>query len=297
METEISRGNLNLPVRKYSLDSFIEEYLQYSRTNKTPGAVKIDMQAIRSLKRIIDPKITSDISPATLEKWKSVRANEVSPVAVNIELRQIKAMGRKGIQWGYMDIKQIEGVNQLKVPKKAPRFMSKEEISKLQTATPVRWWDMFSFFMLTGLRIGEFVHLKWDWVDFHKKTLTVKADSDWTPKDYESREIPLHPKLMGILERLRKNKQGEYIFWNGANSATLAARIGQKFSKYCKKAGIDHYRIHDLRHTFASHMILNGADLMVVRDLLGHSSVKRTEIYAHLYPSRHHEAVAQLALV
>jgi len=297
LEIQIARGMLNMPVRKYSMDSFVQEYLQYSRTNKTPGAVKIDMQAIRSLNRILQPKTTNEISPATLERWKSVRANEVSPVAVNIELRQIKAMVHKGIQWSYMNSKQIEGVNQLKVPKKLPRFMSKDEITRLQTYTPNRWWDIFSFFILTGLRIGEFIHLKWDWVDFQKKTLTVMADSDWTPKDYESREIPLHSNLIEILVRLKKNRMGEYIFWSGINSATLAARIGQKFSKYCKKAGIDHYRIHDLRHTFASHMVLNGADLMVVRDILGHSSVKTTEIYAHLYPSRHHEAIARLNLL
>ena len=129
LETQISRGKLNLPVRKYSIESFIQEYLQYSRTNKSPGAVKIDLQAIKSLNRILQPRTSGDISPAALEKWKSTRLSEVSPVAVNIELRQIKAMVRKGIQWGYMDPKQIEGVNQLKVPKKPPCFMSKEEIS------------------------------------------------------------------------------------------------------------------------------------------------------------------------
>lgn len=295
LETQLSRGKLNLPIRKYSWEAFTQEYLNYSKTNKSAGAVQFDRQALRSLNRILQPQTTEDITPAALERWKSIRVAEVTPTCVNIELRQIKAALRKGIQWGYANEKQIAGVNQLKVPKKAPRFLSREEIIKLKRASEPRWWDMFYFLIMTGLRLGEFVHLRWDWIDFEKKTLTVKADDHWIPKDYESREIPLHPELMKILKRLRAGNGDRYIFWNGGHARTFAARIYQKFRKYCKKAGVGPYRVHDLRHTFASHLVINGVDLIVVRDLLGHTSVKTTEIYAHLNPSKHHEAIARLA--
>ena len=74
----------------------------------------------------------------------------------------------------------------------------------------------------------------------------------------------------------------------------MIRRIQRKLGGYCKQAGIEKCRVHDLRHSFASHLVMEGVDLLAVRDLLGHASVRTTEIYAHLSPLHRKNAIEKL---
>lgn len=99
------------------------------------------------------------------------------------------------------------------------------------------------------------------------------------------------------LERIRQRQSdgGIETIWIFANQAgERLVKFDDLFRKAVKKAGIQDFRIHDLRHTFASWLVSEGVELIKVRDLLGHSSITMTERYAHLMPNRLHEAVAVL---
>ena len=297
LEVQLARMSFGLPVEKYSWQKFIEKYLAYSKVEKRIRTTVLDSKAIQLFANFAQPQTTGDLNRERLEEWKADRLKEVSPTTVNIELRHLKACFHKAVEWGIMDQRQFAGVKQLKQLKKLPRFLSKEEIKKLSETMPIRWWRMFYTMICTGLRLGEFLHLKWSQINWGRKVIILQSDHEWAPKDNELREIPLHPNLEQMLWQMNKeagNPRDGYIFHDGNITPTLIRRIERKFQAYRKKAGIEKCRIHDLRHTFASHLVMSGADLLTVRDLLGHSSVKTTEIYAHLSPSHRQQAVERL---
>ncbi len=297
LETQISRKHLSLPVFNYSWTDFVQKYLDFSRSHKRLKTFEIDEASLESFSKFAKPRTTGDITVQKLEDWKSQRLREISPTSVNMYLCQLKACFRKATEWGLMDLKQFASVKQAKEMKRIPRFLSHEEIGALQSVTPARWWRMFYTMMCTGLRLGEFLHLKWSQVDFERKVIRIQDDGNWVPKDYEMREIPLYPDLASVLVKIKhENGTGKYIFHEGPVNGTLVRRIERKLQNYCKKAGLRRCRIHDLRHTFASHLVMEGVDLLTVRDLLGHSSVKTTEIYAHLSQGHRQLAIGKLRI-
>ena len=298
LETQISRRELSLPVFNYSWSDFVKKYLNFSLATKRKRTWELDTDALKSLTNFALPKTTGDITKEKLEDWKNHRTQQVAPRSVNIHLNRILGSFRKAVEWGLMEPGQFQGVPKVKELKRLPRYLTHEEIQKLEQATPWRWWCMFYTMMCTGTRLGEFLHLKWAQIDFNRGIISIIVDQDWAPKDFEMREIPLHPDLAKMLIKIRMEKDADspYVFHNGNINKTLTRRIQGKLAFYCKKAGIAHCRPHDLRHTFASHLVMAGVDLLAVRDLLGHASVRTTEIYAHLSPSHLKNAVEKLKL-
>jgi len=141
----------------------------------------------------------------------------------------------------------------------------------------------------TGLRRGELFSLKWNNVgpDFVKVTAAHS-------KSLRSRNVPLNNEAKSVLTLWKEQApQGEYVF---------SSKGGQKFdnvyeawNRLCKKAELTDFRWHDLRHHFASTLVMRGIDLNTVRELLGHGDLKMTLRYAHLAPSHLRAAVEVLS--
>lgn len=103
------------------------------------------------------------------------------------------------------------------------------------------------------------------------------------------------------MESLQAGNETQWVFARRKNGEAVSGGERVKaldwlFRKAVKLAGIEDFRIHDLRHTFASWLVSEGVELVKVRDLLGHTSIKMTERYAHLMPDRLHDAVEVLDL-
>jgi integrase len=116
-------------------------------------------------------------------------------------------------------------------------------------------------------------------------------------KTGQARRIPLsedaHAALSHRLEYRNEHCPGSpWVF--GHRDGRRLKDITQRFATACQRAGIEDLRIHDLRHTFASWLVMDGAPLTEVRDLLGHTTVRMTERYAHLAPDNHRSAIARL---
>ena len=145
--------------------------------------------------------------------------------------------------------------------------------------------------MNTGLRRGELFGLKWSDIDFDQKVLTVAAE---TAKTGKTRHIPLNEEAYRIL-RLWKTQDGIkslYVF-SGKNGAPFKDLKGS-WNRLLKNAEISDFRWHDLRHHFASKLVMAGVDLNTVRELLGHTDYKMTLRYAHLAPEHKAAAVNKL---
>jgi len=143
------------------------------------------------------------------------------------------------------------------------------------------------------MRKGEIFNLKWQDVNFNLRLVHV-SDS----KNNEARDIPINDVLYETLKALKdKAEEGQdYIFVNPKTNKPYD-NVKKSFKTALKKAGIEDFTFHDLRHTFASHLVMSGVDLMTVKELLGHKDIKMTMRYSHLSPDHKRMAVKRMEVV
>lgn len=137
----------------------------------------------------------------------------------------------------------------------------------------------------TGMRKGEILSLKWDHVDLKHGFILLDIT-----KNGERREIPINTTLRHSLQGLTRRLDVPFVFFDD-NTRKPFCDIKRSFHTALRRAGIRDFRFHDLRHTFASHLVMAGVDLTTVSRLLGHKSLTMTLRYAHLAPSHMVKAV------
>ena len=145
--------------------------------------------------------------------------------------------------------------------------------------------------MLTGLRRGELFKLTWGDVDFRSEQLTVRAS---TAKAGKTRHVPMNAEVIETLKAWKPDGAGDkdFVFVTPTGMPIVSPK--KAFAVLMRDAKTSDFTWHDLRHSFASKLAMRGVDLLTIKELLGHGSVKMTEVYAHLQPNRHQAAVAQL---
>ena len=133
----------------------------------------------------------------------------------------------------------------------------------------------------------KLLNLKWKDLDFHNRLIYL-SDT----KGANKREIPMNEVVYKMFLRVRKNPNSPYVFChkNGKPYKDLRASL----DKAAKEAEIERFRFHDLRHTFASHLVMAGVDLKTVQELLGHKTIEMTLRYSHLSPDHKKAAVEVL---
>jgi len=177
-----------------------------------------------------------------------------------------------------------------KMEKSLPKFLSEREVDKLLTATDKdpRLKAMLEVLYATGLRVSELVSLK--------KSSIRKEGSDHylivKGKGSKERMVPLGKLAMKALENYKPDSQ--WLFPSGKSHITRQ-RFGQLLKELAVTAGIDPKKLspHVLRHSFASHLLSNGADLRLVQELLGHTQIATTQIYTHIQSTKLHKLVEE----
>ena len=142
----------------------------------------------------------------------------------------------------------------------------------------------------TGLRRGEVFNLKWADINFDKRTLTVEGT---TSKSGQTRHVSLNSEVMTILKLWGQQSKGVFVFTSPV-TGTRFDNIKKAWGQLRIRAGIPDFLFHDLRHTFASKLVMAGVDLYTVKELMGHSTIQMTERYSHLAPEHKASAVELL---
>jgi len=268
---------------KTTFDELAKIYIDYAKTNKLSWTR--DEYSIKRLSQNFAGKRLEQISPLLIEKYKNARVKEVSVATLNRELACLKHMFSKAIEWQLYTSNPVKAVKLFKEHNQRLRYLTVGEVHRLIGELPVHLKPVVQCALHTGMRRGEILGLKWDDIDLKQRLIFVRNS-----KNGEGREIPLAVELLRELRSL--SKTGEYVFSLDGHSRIQSIRTG--FENARKRARISDFTFHDLRHTFASHLVMSGVDLLTVKELLGHKSINMTLRYSHLSPAHKRKAVELL---
>lgn len=233
----------------------------------------------------------NSFSTQLVEKYQSERLVKNKPASVNKTIAILKHMLSKAEEWEMINeevLKKVRKVKQIPENNKRLRFLSSEECQGLFNVCDVHLKPIVITALNTGMRRGEILNLTWDQVDLKHGFILLEIT-----KNGERREIPINETLRQTLEALPRYIKSPYVFWHG-EKGKLYKGIKKSFKSALRRAGIKNFTFHDLRHCFASHLVMAGCDLKTVQELLGHKTLTMTLRYAHLAPSHKVKAVGLL---
>ena len=224
------------------------------------------------------------ITPPHIEDYiGSRREDGVANGTINRELTCLKRMFSLAIKWGEANINPVKEVDFLEEPPGRTRFLSEDEARQLINCASEHIQPIIITALNTGMRLGEILSLKWNQV--HLESVVNPNLELQVTKNYKKRHVPLNEDMVRLLKDLRnKNERSsnpsEYVFLGKYGKPLLSVK--RPFKDALKKSEINDFRFHDLRHTFASHYVMNGGDLMSLKEIGGWNSMKMVERYAHL---------------
>jgi integrase len=128
--------------------------------------------------------------------------------------------------------------------------------------------------LYTGMRRGEVTHLDWEEIDLSEKTIHIHPKERWHPKNFKDRVIPIPDALIAYLRKLKGKHAGRVVVVGDLS-------LSMKTIRFLNELGIKG-SFHTFRHTYASQMVTAKVDLYIISKILGHSSIRMTEIYAHV---------------
>lgn len=261
---------------------------KHLKLNCSKGWARKERVNLERLVRFFGDRRLQDITPMMIEQFKAERLKEVAPATVNKALACLKAMFNKASDWGLVDGNNpVSKVKLLKVDNKRLRYLEKPEITRLIGNCPAHLKPIVILALNTGMRKSEIFNLRWDDVDINLRMIQLLKT-----KNNKIRNIPMNQAVYDTLKTLKEKSEDEQVF-PGRNGPVITY-VTKSFATALKKSGIENFRFHDMRHTFASQLVMAGVDLNTVRELLGHADLAMTLRYAHLSCDHKRQAVQAL---
>jgi len=275
-----------------------DEYLErHALPHKRPGSIRNDRQM---LEKIILPRFGRHrVSAISLRDVQALHSSlRKTPYHANRVLSLLSKMFSLAVDWGWRDDNPAEGVERFHEDRRE-KWLTKDELIRLETALreypDQETADAIRLLILTGARSGELLKAEWPQFDLERGTWTKPSHHT---KQNQIETVPLNRAAIVILADLFERRRSNYVFpgreqgsrvtlrrpWIQVLKAAGLARIEQEQGKRGRL--LTRYkptvRIHDLRHTFASHLVSSGQSLHIVGKLLGHTLPSTTARYTHL---------------
>lgn len=234
------------------------------------------------------------VTPEKIETWMERRKGDgVKPSTVNRALEHLRAIFSLAVRDRIAKSNPVKAVKLLRLNNEVHRYLHDDEEARLESAMSPEHFDLVLFALHTGLRQGEQFELAWKDVDRRNWLLKIPD-----PKSGEARHVRLNTKAQAVLKRQQKRfPDSPWVF--PAPNMPQVHRVAKNFMRRTfrpalKKARIKDFTWHCLRHTFGSRLAIAGIDIYAIKNLMGHSTLRMTERYAHLSPDRLKSAVEVL---
>jgi len=262
------------------------------------GNLKLNDFSVQLLEQFQARLLTHGLKSESSRIRKDEDVKCYKPATANRFMATLKHMFSKADAWGCCTeeaLKRVRRVKLMKENNQRTEFLSVEQCNDLLKAcdlvTSSRYLKpIVNFALHTGCRREEIVSLKWDNVDMiHSRIVLMDT------KNGDKRIIPVNSNLMETLKGLVRKLHSPYVFSDEEGKRYLGGRVMKTFNAVCKRAGLIGYHLHDLRHTYASHLVMAGVDITTVSRLMGHKSLTMTLRYSHLAKDHLDTAVNLLA--
>lgn len=272
------------------IDRFISQWL-----NKHPHRIVRQTAYLDWWKNRLGHLLLSDLSPAILAESRDALLAEKTPKQTirnpSTANRYLAAFSRALTiavkEWGWMDDNPMMKVSKPSEGKGRNRLLSLEEKDRLlkacQDSSNPYLYPIVSIALLTGMRFGEIVNLRWKDVDFDNKIITLEET-----KNGERRMLPLTDVVQKTLHGCQKTDITSGLVFKPTSRTNKSGvvDIRNAFVNALKQAKIENFRFHDLRHAAASYLAMNGATQGELMAILGHKTPNMTKRYAH-YSQKH----------
>ena len=264
--------------RNITLEEAIKEFLEFKEKTVEHSTVELYKATLKKFLNCAGNKNLNEISRKDIELFFAERFKEVKKTTAGIDFRNLRCFFNYLINNEYIEKSPMKDFR-FKIEKPLPSFLTRDEIKKLFDIIENETYRvLFALYIYTGRRRNEILNLCTKDIDIKNHKLRY-----YNQKKKIYNVIPIIEPLRKILyPYLEKNKfkidsnQNIKIFQISPNTVT------HKFKKYFRKIGREDIKLHSLRHTFASHLLMSGASLKEVQELLDHSDISTTMIYLHL---------------
>jgi integrase len=274
-----------------------EVYLPWAKANKRSW--RADVEHLEVLIRAFGQKRLDEITPGHIEQFKRERRESVTrrgklrtPASVNRELEVLSRLFTLAMDDDKVTVNPCRRVKKLLMQNQRTRYLSFEEEEQLLAVLTGRLAHLRAIVIValdTGLRRRELLSLERAQVDFRLGIINVKRT-----KSGKGRTVPMTPRVRQTLKPLCEGEDSAYVFANPATGAALTD-VKHSFTSAVLAAGLRDFTFHDLRHTFGTRLADAGADVVKIKELMGHSSITTTMRYLHASDEGKRVAIERLA--
>jgi len=321
-QTRLKTEQLKFSTLEGFIDHKYQAWVEAERKSGKTTIKRLKKNFAHLLSRPLD-----DINTWVVEKWRGERLKEgIKPATVNRDITTLKAALSKAVDWEVIDKNPLAKLKRVKTDNKGKvRYLKPEEEKRLregldarearirQERTSANEWRKERGYELypdltghtfvdhlkplvllalnTGMRRSELFYLKWENISLSKAMLTIEgADA----KSGKTRHIPLNKEAVAALKGWKGDVKNPTGLVFPSRTGMPLDNVKKAWVKLLQDIKIKEFRWHDMRHHFASRLVMAGVDLNTVRELLGHSDYTMTLRYAHLAPEHKKDAVERL---
>jgi site-specific recombinase XerD len=270
-------------------NNYLNDYLTYLEfqkkySNETINSFKYDLKKFISF---LGSKSLINVETEDISNYLKYISN-LNASSINRNISSIRGLYKYLIMMEVINKNPLDKIKNLKQDKRLLKYLSIEDVDKLLNIQIKTHYDyrnkaILELMYACGLRASEVVSLRIQNIDFSNALLRVFG------KGSKERIVPINEEALEILDIyikeyrckfIKKGVQNEYLFLNNHGKKLTRNALNLIIKQICKNEGIDKYVTpHILRHSFATHLLENGADLRVIQELLGHSNIDTTEVY------------------
>jgi len=264
-----------------TLKEFTNDYIIQVRDIDKKRSWKRDELCLKHLNNYFTNIKLSEFTSDDVDNYKEYRLESVAPATVNRELEVLRHLFNVADKKDkFFSKNPVSRAGLLNVDNKMERILTNKEEIKLLNSSGYYLRNIITCALNTALRKGEIISLKWNNVDLKNNIITIDS---YNSKSKKLRKVPINSLMRKLFLELKLQSEGnEFVFLSSERKPyTRQDSLNRAFQRALQIAGIQGLRFHDLRHTCATRMIENGANIVAVKEILGHSSLDMTMRYAH----------------